>query len=671
MKCVLIVSEGAEVLFCWADEDFEKKLHNRYSQSDDFLQSPTFGDSINTLFAPLIISCVTLLEKIGDTYTCFTTENEHLCVLHMFGECLFIAVNGDGSETEDDLRRKLYVLKRLTEVHFGLVTLDGQLIRKELRPPDSDQRILVWKTFQSLLLTYSTLRNEDQSFAVEAVERLIHPKLCEQCIEFLEKQIVQYINSSNERGGEEVLHAFILVNTKLLALFSSRNASSLRPADLLSLILIVQDLYPVYSTPPDQNVQDIEDNVAQEEYFTPNPSPSATSSGDGSWLDDASSTSSLGDPEIQIAEDSLKILSGPLPESTNTRRVFLDANLRDGYCPMMPHSMYCLPLWNGMSLVLLTKFSGSHLGLSLYQLLDGFNMMEKKLTEGQDIHHILRSHPFMAELRQRTDRFVKSLGGRETPLQNTWLEFKNKAFSRNESGTPAELVQACKNVKRQLCSVYRQLFLSSPIRGTHALSLNIQTRVRKQVQEKLVDWKDFLLVKSKRNITMVTYLEDFPGLVHFIYVDRTVGQMMAPCINIEDKSTTDLGSSVLANFIKNKVWSLIGLSRRYLQKGYTTLVFRDGDYYCCYFLWFENESGDKLEVIDVPVLGDDSAPIGMLAGEYYRKLLRYYCKNHPADPVKCYELLTLHLGIIPPDFIVQQCHDLARKLWEPSRIPLL
>ncbi|XP_073541098.1 BLOC-3 complex member HPS1 isoform X2 [Phyllobates terribilis] len=633
MKCILIVSEGAEVLFCWADEEFEKNLHSRYSVCDELLQSPNFGDSINTLFAPLIISCMTLLEKIGDTYTCFTAENGHLCVLHMFGECLFIAVNGDGAENEDDLRRKIYVLKRLTEVHFGLVTLDGQLIKKELRPPDSDQRNLVWKTFQSLLLTYGRLRHEDQSFAVEAVERLIHPKLCEQCIEFLEKQIVQYINGSSERGGEEVLHAFVLVNTKLLALFSSRNASSLRPADLLSLILIVQDLYPGINVLQKSSVLGAEDNAASEEYFTPDPSPSPSSLGGGSWRDDDSSVSSLGDIEIQIAEDSLKTLVGPVPESTNTRRVFLDANLREGYCPMMPHSMYCLPLWHGMSLILLTKFSGCHIALSLYQLLDGFSMMEKKLLEGQEIHQVMRSNTVMSELKQRTDRFVKSLGSREVQLHNIWLEFKSKVFSRNETASQADIIQACGSVKRQLCSVYRQLFLASPISGTHALSLNIQTRVRNRVQEKLMDWKEFLLVKSKRNITMVTYLEDFPGLVHFIYVDRTVGQMVAPSMNIEDKSTTELGNSLLANFIKNK--------------------------------------GDKLEAIDVPVLGDDSAPIGMLAGEYYRKLLRYYSKNHPAELVKCYELLTLHLGIIPPEFIIQQCRDLARKLWEPSRLPLL
>ncbi|KAJ6669217.1 hypothetical protein lerEdw1_008026 [Lerista edwardsae] len=660
MKCILIASENAEVLFYWTDPDFLARLHQRFGVHDEGGgEPPALEDSINTLFAPMIISCATLLEKLGDTYTCFAAENgKHLYVLHMFGECLYIAMNGDGSEREDDLRRKLYVLRRLAEAHFGLVTLDSHLIRRELRPVDLEQRAHIWGLFQSLLQTYSQLRQDDQSFAVEAVERLIHPQLCEQCIEFLERQVVQHINSSSERAGHEVVHAFLLVHTKLLAFYSSRNASSLRPADLLTLLLIVQDLYPsagskeqpicqpaegesslqrlqssesipVNSPCPRGSSQVSDDLSVPEEFFTPQASPSQQSTGEfevsmeeaeqnmwtweghdlvrsAVWVDGVESQGEgeTNSADIQIAEDSLQALVPPTPDATNPRRIFLDANLKEGYCPMMPHTMHCLPLWPGISLVLLTKGPSSHVALSLYQLLDGFLVLEKKLREGQETGHPWRSQPFLIELRHRMDKFVKKLGGQEPQV-------------------------------RTVCT------------GT--------------------EWETVVAL----NLFPSTYLEDFPGLVHFIYVDRTAGQMVAPSLDVADNSVSELGKGPLPAFIKEKVWSLVALARSYLQKGYTMLTVRDGDYYCTYFLWFENELGYKLEVTEIPVLSDDSAPIGTLAGDYYRKLIRYYSKSHAGEVVKCYELLTIHLGIVPTEFVIQQASNLARQLWEPTRIPLL
>ncbi|TRY57838.1 hypothetical protein DNTS_022749 [Danionella cerebrum] len=643
MKCLLVAHESAEVLFYWTDTEFEQRIQEQYEVSqEEGERLPAFEDSINTLFAPIIISCSTMVDRMGDNYTSFSTENNHIYVLHQ--------------EKEEDLKRKIYVMMKLNEIMFGMVTLSGALLRKELRPQETEHRNRLWKKLRSLLETYSRLYEHDQSFLVEAVERLIHPKLCEECIEFLERRLVQQINSHMDRAGEEVLHAFILVHTKLFALYSSRYASSLKTSDLLALIILVQDLYP---SKTDLDNTPERRNSGPDVFYTPETSPPQRESVPP--RNETLPVFEFVDPDVQMAEDSLQTLEVLTSDPSAPTRVFLEAK----EYRMIPHSMYSLSLWPGITLVLLTKVPNNQMAVSVYTFLEFFGKLEKGLCEGHEGAAAVRGQNSVQELRRKLDKFIKDLAVMDihtSQLQTVWTDFKNKAFSRSGIGFTRELLPFCRNMKTQLCGVYRQFFAAACMGVSQRLSPSLLERTLNMAQYREVEGLEGLSSCEKQG----KYHFEFPGLIHFIFIDRSSGHMKAPSLTVTDRSISELGKGDLVDFIKDKVWRLVAETRWYLHKGYTTVTLRDGDYFYCYFLWFENEMGFKLEVTDIP-----GAPIGMLTFDYHRKLLWYYSKKHQNEVVKCYELLTVHLGVIPTEFILQHCSQLAQKLREPTQIPLL
>lgn len=91
--------------------------------------------SANTQVA-ITVTFTAIELKVGVPYS--SDYKAHLVISSLylffwlqFDECLYIALNGDGEEKEDDLRRKLYVVKKMIDIMFGMVTLSGTLLRKE------------------------------------------------------------------------------------------------------------------------------------------------------------------------------------------------------------------------------------------------------------------------------------------------------------------------------------------------------------------------------------------------------------------------------------------------------------------------------------------------------------------------------------------------------------
>jgi hypothetical protein len=131
--------------------------------------------------------------------------------------------------------------------------------------------------------------------------------------------------------------------------------------------------------------------------------------------------------------------------------------------------------------------------------------------------------------------------------------------------------------------------------------------------DRISKFAEFLEIKLQNNFTMSSYLEEFAGLIHFIFIDRQRGTCFSPNIDQTAQETSIL--------IKKKVWNMIETARTYLHNGQTSVIWKDFGFSYSFSLWFEDSNGQTLKPKDqgFNALATRSSHVpGILAQDYYQ-----------------------------------------------------
>eukprot|EP00047_Mylnosiga_fluctuans_P022314 m.117684 g.117684 ORF g.117684 m.117684 type:complete len:892 (-) comp9216_c0_seq3:143-2818(-) len=135
-----------------------------------------------------------------------------------------------------------------------------------------------------------------------------------------------------------------------------------------------------------------------------------------------------------------------------------------------------------------------------------------------------------------------------------------------------------------------------------------------------------------------------PGLLHYVYVDRGEHRVHAPAIRspqgADSYARDNLGGQ---RTLKEMVWDFYGYATGCLQRGYTTVMIRRGDFALSYFFWVENAAGP------VPLSSAFTPPAGPRGPAFYQALAAQLGAG-----LACHELLLVNLALMPFDAIAQQ-----------------
>ncbi|XP_076631468.1 Hermansky-Pudlak syndrome 1 protein isoform X1 [Colletes latitarsis] len=661
MKGILIFDHLNDVLFTKCNNKFANhiqklaKIQGLISENKDAndTDSKLNPNVIMQLFSPIVMSQHVMVSEFRNSYTSMRCHDGTNMVFDRFMGYTFIYIS---TEEVELMKRTLGVcvsiIRHVCGPDIGILKISRQKV------------CLV----SSLLDAWVHLRTNEQSMLTEAIEQLsINTDLGVAILKVL-NDACDKLKSQSEFSN---VHILILVEQKFLSLYSSKNAHDLYASDILLMVLMCW--------------------VVNQKRKGDNQSGTNGNNDDHSdiLLPDSSSFK-----EEQVAFGA-KLANPTSEDITNLFRGSRDSSINEGLHSLTDDDLYShlvllgsehdytanavhiFELADGINLVMIVEVTNLATSSGLYDSFHYLNIING-LQLQRDIDELKPVfESFDLAIKKALDGIKKNRANVSNDvdmcqrrLQLKWEFIRKKYMDLFKSRDPESILQIDSNTSGFTDNMKELYRLTCFDKNFLKQGVDVLTTVGRLVRQKLNDFSDFLKVKALKNFTLGSrtsltinkYLEEFPGLVHFIYIDRTTHRLTAPTLDFTNPETLTLTTK--------KIWNMVKQSRMHLEEGHLSVMWKDTTFNYAYFLWFEDSSGSPLKCKAYLHHLMKNFPIpGIFCGDYYRKLAETCFPELSVNKIRIYELYCVHLGLATSSCVLEHSRRLAATIWEVTGVP--
>ncbi|XP_011296705.1 Hermansky-Pudlak syndrome 1 protein homolog [Fopius arisanus] len=652
MRGILIFDHLNDVLFTKCNRKFSKhvfnlgKIQGLIPEDEDEESWKLSGNVIMQLFSPVVTSQQVMASQFGNSYTSMQCQDGTNIVFDDAMGYTFIYVSTDDVEF---MKRTLGICVTIVTHVCGpdVATLKSSRQKASL--------------VSSLLDAWRFLRQTEQSILTESVEQLsVNADIASSTLKILH-ETSDKLKTQSEFSN---VHALVLVENKFLSLYSSKNAQDLRAADILLMILMCR----VASGSKSEDLENDGDMLLSQSHGSSDEGslgiggklPNPTLADIGHLFGD-SRDSSFSEGLNALAEEGL----------------FSQLLLLGSEQSRTSNAIHIYEISEGIHLAVILEVTNLATSSGIYESFYHLNVMNG-LQLQRDLDELrIAFDNFDGAIKKTVDGIKKNRGhvGSDVDmcqrrLQVKWEFVRKKYLELFKSRDPEAILQIESNISGFIDTMKDLFRLTCFSRSFLKNGNDVVLTVCRLVKQKFNDFSGFLRVKAIKNFTLRSrtsltinkYLEEFPGLVHFIYIDRTTHRLTAPTLDFTNPETLALTTK--------KIWSMIDHSRNHLQEGHFSVMWKDTTFNYAYFLWFEDSSGAPLKCKTYlnSVIKNFPVP-GILCDDYYKKLAQVCFPKVSPSKIQIYELYCVHLGLATSSCVLEHSRRLAATIWEVTGLP--